>query len=99
MCIKPGVVQTRDQPSIQKYSVAGMLRLAKTHKGVDDAVTAALRLLPASVVQVATVMLLKPENGATYEPVLAAWNTDAASEQVRQTITTVRQSWSSANGN
>lgn len=91
--------QTRDQPSIQKYSVAGMLRLANTHTGIDDAVIAALRLLPPAVVQVATVMLLKPESGAVYDPVLAVWNTDAASEQVRQTITTVRQSWGNSNGN
>jgi len=91
--------QTRDQPTIQKYSVAGMLRLAKTHKGIDDAVVAALKLLPPSAVQVSTVMLLKPETGTAYEAVLAAWDVDAASDQVRRTITTVRQSWSDPNGN
>lgn len=91
--------QTRDQPSIQKFSVAGMLRLANTHAGIDDAVIAALRLLPPGAVQVATVMLLKPETGAVYDPVLALWNTDAASEQVRQTITNVRNSWGNSDGN
>lgn len=91
--------QTRDQPSIQKYSVAGMLRLAKTHSGIDDAVVAALKLLPPSAVQVATVMLLKPEVASRYEPVLTAWDVDAASDQVKQTIATVRQSWSAPNGN
>jgi len=91
--------QTRDQPGIQKYSVAGMLRLAKTHQGIDDAVAAALKLLPPAAVQVATVMLLKPEANGIYEPVLATWNVDAASSQVKQAIATVRQSWSDANGN
>ena len=91
--------QTRDQPSIQKYSVAGMLRLAKTHKSIDDAVVAALKLLPPSAVQVATVMLLKPELSTTYESALTTWNVDAASTQVKQTIATVRQSWSQSNGN
>jgi len=91
--------QTRDQPSIQKYSVAGMLRLAKTHKGINDGVVAALKLLPPSAVQVATVMLLKPESGAVYEPVLVSWEVDAASDPVKQTIATVRQSWGDPNGN
>lgn len=91
--------RTRDQPTIQKYSVAGMLRLAKTHKGIDEAVVAALKLLPPSAVQVSTVMLLKPETGFIYEPVLVAWDVGAASDQVRRTITTVRQSWSDPNGN
>lgn len=76
-----------------------MLRLANTHAGIDDAVIAALRLLPPGAVQVATVMLLKPETGAVYDPVLALWNTDAASEQVRQTITNVRNSWGNSDGN
>lgn len=91
--------QTRDQPTIQRYSVAGMLRLAKTHTAVDDAVVAALKLLPPSAVQVATVMLLKPESEVAYESVLAAWNVDTATDQVKQTISTVRQSWSQPNGN
>ncbi len=91
--------QTRDQPTIQRYSVAGMLRLAKTHAAVDDAVVAALKLLPPSAVQVATVMLLKPESEVVYESVLAAWNVDTATDQVKQTISTVRQSWSQPNGN
>lgn len=91
--------QTRDQPTIQKYSVAGMLRLAKTHTAIDDAVVAALKLLPPSAVQVATVMLLKPESATVYEHVLAAWDVDTATDQVKQTISTVRQSWSQSDGN
>lgn len=91
--------QTRDQPSIQKYSVVGMLRLAKTHPGTHDAVGASLKLLPPSVVQVATVMLLKPETSDSYGSVLAAWDVDTASTQVKNTIKSVRESWSGTNGN
>ena len=91
--------QTRDQPSIQKYSVTGMLRLAKTHPGTDDAVGAALKLLPPSAVQVATVMLLRPEAGDSYKSVLAAWDVDTATEQVKNAIQSVRGSWSDTNGN
>lgn len=91
--------QTRDQPTIQKYSVAGMLRLAKTHGGTEDAVVAALRLLPPSAVQVATVMLVKPEAATVYDSVLSAWDVDSASDQVKNAIAAVRKSWSDSNGN
>lgn len=91
--------QTRDQPSIQKFSVAGMTRLAHIHNGVDDAVVAALKLLPSAAVQVATVILLKPESSTTYDSVLTAWNTGVASDQVKQAIATVRRSWNVSNGN
>jgi KAP family P-loop domain len=91
--------QTRDQPSIQKYSVMGMLRLAKTHPGTDDAVATALKLLPASAVQVASVMMLKPEVPDTYKSVLAAWDADTATQPVANTIKSVRQSWSLTGGN
>lgn len=91
--------QTRDQPSIQKYSVTGMLRLAKTHPGAEDAVVAALKLLPASVVEVPAVMLLRPEPSSTYEPVLTTWDVAGARGPVRQAIKSVRGTWSSASGN
>lgn len=91
--------QTRDQPSIQKYSVAGMLRLAKTHPGISDGVAAALKLLPPSDVQVATVILLKPETAVHYKSVLDSWDVDTATSPVRKAVATVRQAWSEKNGN
>ncbi|MEU3474989.1 P-loop NTPase fold protein [Rhodococcus sp. NPDC006774] len=91
--------QTRDQPTIQKYSINGMLRLASTHHGIDDAVVSALKLLPPPDVQVATVMLLRPRAGGVYEPVVAAWDVATATSQVKQAITSVRQSWGESNGN
>lgn len=91
--------QTRDQPTIQKYSVSGMLRLAKTHPGTDDAVAAALRLLPPSAVHVGTVMLLKPEGAGPYDEVLTSWNVDGASDQVKRAIHSIRTSWGNGNGN
>lgn len=91
--------QTRDQPTVQKYSVAGMIRLANTHHGIDDAVVSALKLLPPPDVQVATVMLLRSRSGVVYEPVVAAWDVAAASDQAKQAIANVRGSWSQSNGN
>lgn len=90
---------TRDQPSIQKYSVPGMLRLLKTHPGLADTTASALKLLPPGEVKVAVVMLLKPEGSGTFEPVLDAWDQASATSQVRETITSVRKAWSEANGN
>lgn len=90
---------TRDQPTIQRYSVAGMLRLAATHPDNDDAVVAALRRLPAADVTVPSVMLLKPEPKTTYGPVLAVWDVAAASGPVRRSIESVRASWGGESGN
>ncbi|EYR65285.1 hypothetical protein N866_00490 [Actinotalea ferrariae CF5-4] len=90
---------TRDQPIVQKYAVPGILRLAKTHSGIEDGVISALKLLPPREVKVATVMLLKPENGGRYEPVLAAWDVDSATPQVREVIKSVREHWSTFDGN
>lgn len=90
---------TRDLSSIQKYAVPGILRLAKTHPGIEDAAVSALKLLPPGEVKVATVMLLKPANGGTFEAVLNAWDAASATSQVREVIKSVRESWSASNGN
>ncbi|GAA1149600.1 KAP family P-loop domain protein [Nocardioides aquiterrae] len=90
---------TRDQPSIQKFSVPGILRVSKTHPGIEDAAVSALKLLPPSEVKVATVMLLKPEAEATFEPVLGVWDVGSASRPVREVITKVRQAWGTPDGN
>lgn len=89
---------TRDQPSVQKYSVAGMLRISKAHQGTETAVAAALKLLPPAVVQVATVMLLRPEDGTVFEPVLTSWAVGGATDPVKNAIDSVRRSWSGTNG-
>lgn len=90
---------TRDQPTVQKYSVPGILRLVKTHPGIEDAAVSALRLLPPSEVKVGTVMLIKPESADIYGEVLTTWDADGASDQVKRTIQSVRDSWSGADGN
>lgn len=90
---------TRDQPMVQKFSVPGILRLVKTHPGIEEAAVAALKLLPSSEVKAGTVMQVRPEDSGTYEAVLAAWDTDRASEQVKRAIQSVRDSWSGADGN
>ncbi|MDR6910645.1 hypothetical protein J2W54_002370 [Rhodococcus fascians] len=91
--------QTRDHPSIQKYSVNGMLRLADTHHGIDDAVVSALKLIPPPDVQVATIMLLKSRTESAYEPVFTVWDVSSATDQARQTIASVRRAWGQSNGN
>lgn len=90
--------RTRDEPSIQQYSVFGMLRIAKIHKSASDAVVASLKLLPPSAVRVPSVMLLKPEDSKLYEPVLSLWDVEAATSRTRQAILNVRTEWGRADG-
>lgn len=85
--------QTRDQPSIQSYSVNGMLRLAEAHPGTEDEVVLALTRLPLSGLSPATVVLFNNMPQATYEPVLDAWDQDGAGDRVRTAIKTVRERW------
>lgn len=90
---------TRDQPSLQPYSVPSMLRLMQTHPGTEAATVAALKLVPPGEVRVGTVMLLKPESADVFEAVFAAWDVASAKNPTRRTIREVRQHWSATNGN
>ncbi|TCI97403.1 hypothetical protein E0W78_12590 [Aeromicrobium sp. IC_218] len=90
---------TRDQPTLQEYSVPGILRLTGTHPGTEAATVAALKLLPPGEVRVGTVMRLKPETPEAFEAVLAAWDVGSASSPVRNTIREVREHWGRTHGN
>jgi hypothetical protein len=90
---------TRDQPTLQQYSVPGILRLMRTHPGTEDATVAALRLLPPGEVRAGTVLLLQSESASKFDAVLAAWDVASASTPVRNAIKEVRNYWSSTHGN
>jgi hypothetical protein len=91
--------QTRDQPTIQKYSVEGMLRLAKLHPGSYPAVVAALKGLPVAEVEPATALKLKALDPAVFGPVIALWESDGAGPQLRRTAAVVRAAWEQPRGN
>lgn len=90
--------RTRDQPSIQKYSVESLLRLAATQPAVTGDVVSAMKSIRGVDVEVATVVKLRPLDGETYGPVLAAWRSGATSQQVVNSIAVVEKEWA-GNGN
>lgn len=91
--------RTRDQPSIQKFTVESLLRIATQQPTTVPSVVAALRGLPASDVEIATVIKLRPLDPGTYRPVLEAWKVGTSQEQLLTAIGVVETAWSGGNGN
>ena len=91
--------RTRDQPSIQKFTVESLLRIAAQQPSTMPNVVAALKGLPAGDVEIATIIKLRPLDPATYRPVLEAWKVGANDEQLLTSIGVVETAWSGGNGN
>lgn len=87
--------RTRDQPSIQKYSVESLLRIAAAQPAVTADVVAALKSVRGVDIEAATVLKLRPLDAATYGDVLAAWKSGATLEPVVNSITVVEDAWRS----
>lgn len=85
--------RTRDQPSIQKYSVESLLRLALTQAAVMPDVVAALRSVRGVDVEAATVVKLRLLDQDTYGPVLASWKAGATADPVVKAIAVVEKGW------
>lgn len=85
--------RTRDQPSIQKYSVESLLRLALTQPVVAPDVVAALRSVRGVDVEAATVVKLRLLDKDTYGPVLASWKAGATADPVVKAIAVVEKGW------
>jgi hypothetical protein len=90
--------RTRDQPSLQKYTVEGMLRIAESHPDSRDAVVAAMQALPPREVEPATALKLRALDADTFGPVLKTWSTGDISPELGRTIQVVEESWT-GNGN
>jgi hypothetical protein len=90
--------RTRDQPSIQNFTVGSLLRIVKQHPETQSNVVAALRGLPAKDLGVATVVMLRPLDAAMYRPVLEVWKAGADETQVLKAIGVVEEAWT-RNGN
>ncbi|MDN5779653.1 MAG: KAP family NTPase [Humibacillus sp.] len=91
--------RTRDQPSIQKFTVESMLRLAHFQPTTQANVVAALKAIPVSDVEPVTAMKLRTLDEATYRPVLEVWKRGRASKELQGTIDVVFGSWGQPNGN
>lgn len=88
--------RTRDQPTLQKYTIAGMLRIADAHPNTHDAVVGALKTVPIGEVEPATALKLRPLDPATYRHVLEAWDQDGAAEPLRNAVRIILQAWGNA---
>ncbi len=91
--------RTRDQPSIQKFSVESLLRLAATQPSLTSDVVAALRGIRGVDVDTATVVKLRPLDAAAFAPVLEVWRPGVTNEQTLNAITVVEKEWATRNGN
>lgn len=85
--------RTRDQPSIQKFSVESLLRIAAAQPVVTADVVGALKSVRGVDIEAATVLKLRPLDAATYGPVLVAWKSGAKLEPVVNSITVVEGAW------
>lgn len=91
--------RTRDQPSIQKYTVESMLRLAAHQPTTQATVVAALKAIPAPEVEPVTAMKLRSLDSGTYRPVLENWRNGQAGEPLLRTIDVVMNTWEQPDGN
>ncbi|MCJ1712504.1 KAP family NTPase [Clavibacter michiganensis subsp. phaseoli] len=85
--------RTRDQPSIQKFSVESLIRIATTQPAVTSDVISALRSIRSADVEAATVVKLRALDKATYGVVLEAWKSGATLEPVVNAIRVVETGW------
>lgn len=91
--------RTRDQPSLQKFTVESMLRIAGHQPTTTAAVVAGLRGLPVQEVEPVTAMKLRALDPSVYKPVLEAWRDGKPAEQLARTIDIVLEAWERSHGN
>ena len=91
--------RTRDQPTIQNYTVESLLRLAQLQPTTRAAVTSALKRLPPAEIEPATVLKLNSLEPGTYRPVLEAWKSGELGTPARRATEMVEREWGKGNGN
>lgn len=88
--------RTRDQPSIQRFTVESLLRIADQQRTTLPNVVAALKGIPPGEVEIATVIKLRPLDPATYRAVLETWKAGINDQQLTNSIDVVETAWSSS---
>ncbi|KRC49474.1 hypothetical protein ASE16_12100 [Leifsonia sp. Root227] len=91
--------RTRDQPTIQKFSVESLLRLAATQPAVTGDVVGALRSIRGVDIETATVVKLRPLDAFVFGPVLEAWKAGVTNEQTLNAVIVVEKEWATRDGN
>jgi hypothetical protein len=91
--------RTRDQPTIQKFTVESLLRMAEQRPSTLPNVIAALKGLPAGEVETATIIKLRTLDSASFRPVLETWKAGTDDPQLLRAIGVIEGAWSGSNGN
>ncbi|MHA7146533.1 KAP family P-loop NTPase fold protein [Arthrobacter sp. TmT3-37] len=91
--------RTRDQPSLQKFTVESLLRMAEQRPATLPNVVAALKGLPAGEVETATIIKLRSQDPASFRPVLETWKAATDENQLLRAIGIVEEAWSGSHGN
>ncbi|GAA1344291.1 KAP family P-loop NTPase fold protein [Arthrobacter roseus] len=91
--------RTRDQPTIQKYSVEGMLRIAGIHPSATGSVVSALKALPVAEIEPATALKLRALDQGIYLTVIESWRAGNPTPELQRTLTIVVQAWGVEHGN
>ncbi|MBG6214316.1 hypothetical protein RCH23_002138 [Cryobacterium sp. CAN_C3] len=85
--------RTRDQPSIQKFSVESLIRIAACQPAIQTDVVAALRSVRGVDIETATVVKLRPLDPALYRPVIESWRPSVEDKVVLGAIGVVEKEW------
>lgn len=91
--------RTRDQPTIQNFTVESLLRLAQLQPTTRAAVVSALKRLPPAEVETATVLKLRALEPGTFRPALEAWKSGELDKPARRATEMVEREWGKVNGN
>lgn len=90
--------RTRDQPTLQKFTVESLIRIASAHPGTRNGVVSALQAIPVADIEPVTALKLRALDATIYEPVLDVWERGQPNTDLRRTIGIVRTDWARANG-
>jgi hypothetical protein len=91
--------RTTDQPTLQKYTVAAMLRLVDVHPGATSHAVGVLKLLPAQDLDPVTALKFKSLDEQTYLPVMETWKNAATSQEFGRAVDVVIDGWGGQHGN
>lgn len=79
----------RDRPTEQQAAVLGIIRITKQHMQLAEAVTTALRAIPAAELQPGAILLFQPADLAVFGDVLRHWEGLAPAGPVKGALTSV----------
>jgi hypothetical protein len=85
--------RTRDQPSLQKFTVTAILRLVSLQSGIEDSAVTALKLLPTKDLEPVTPLKFRNLDASLYRALLEHWLAGDLRDQTRQAIEGILSGW------